>query len=134
MRLQLLKIDHLDGTLDLVWQLASVQYARTVNAADVDTKAKLGAYLLGQMAELEDAQGYILEAHRLNGSWILDNFTGDDERDIGRREIRQLPGWATWTAIEADAWIVNNVTDLASAKIALRAMAKMLIFLRDSVL
>lgn len=134
MRLQLIKIDHGDGTLGLIWWVGRHQYARTVNATDIDTRAKLGNYILSQLAEIEDSQSYILEAHQENGTWILDGFTADEDRDIGRGNIKGLPGWATWSEAEADAWIVANVTNLASAVTALRAMAKMLIFLRDSVL
>lgn len=134
MKFQLLKIEHADKTIDLVWQIGKIQYIRTVNASDIDTKIKLGAYLLSQISEFENAQNYILEAHQENGNWILDNFTSDDERDIGRNDIRNLPGWATWTANEAELWIQNNVTDLASAKTALKTMTKMLIFLRNSVM
>lgn len=134
MRLQLLIIDHQNGTLDLIWQIGKIQYVRTVNTSDIDTKAKLGVYLLSQMAELENVHGYILEAHKENEKWILDNFTSDNERDLGRNEIKNLPGWATWSAQQADDWILVNVTNLASAITALRAMVRMLIHLRDSVL
>lgn len=134
MRLQLLKIDRGDGTLDLVWWIGRNQYAHTVNASEVDTRAKAGAYILSQLAEVEDMQTYILEAHQDNGVWVLDNFTADEDRDVGRADIRNLPGWATWSADQAESWILTNVTDLASAKVALRAMARILIFLRDSVL
>ena len=134
MRLQLLKIDHEDGTLDIVWWIGRNQYSRTVAASEVDTRAKAGAYILSQLAEIEDTQTYILEAHQENGSWVLDSFTADEDRDVGRTAIRSLPGWATWTAAEAEGWIQANVTDLASAKVALRAMARMLVMLRDAVL
>lgn len=134
MRLKLLQIDHGDGTLDLVWWIGRQQYVRTVNLTEVNTRAKLGNYILSQVGEVEDSQTYILEAHRENGAWVLDGFTGDDDRDIGRASIKALPGWATWDANQADDWIVNNVTNLASAVTALRAMARLLIFLRDSVL
>jgi hypothetical protein len=48
-------------------------------------------------------------------------------------DFRGLPGWATWTGAEASDWIDTNVTDLASAKTALVAMAKAIVFLRDIV-
>lgn len=134
MRLQLLKIDHGDGTIDLVWQIGRNQHARTVNASEVDTRAKAGAYILSQLAEIEDSQTYILEAHQEGGNWVLDSFTADEDRDAGRADIRNLPGWATWSADQAESWIQANVTDLTSAKVALRAMARMIIFLRNSVL
>jgi hypothetical protein len=134
MKVQLLRVDRGDGTLDLIWWLGTVQYIRTVNAADIDTRAKLGSYILSQLAEIEDVQEYILDAHQEAGRWLLDGFTGDDDRDAGRVGMKDLPGWATWSAAEADAWIQANVTDLASAKVALRAMARMLVHLRDAVL
>ena len=52
-------------------------------------------------------------------------------QDDGKANFSALPGWATWTANEAETWITDNVTDLASAKIALKAMAKAIIFLRN---
>jgi hypothetical protein len=134
MRLQLIKIDHGDGTLDIVWWLGRNQYVRTVNAIDIDTRAKAGAYILSQLAQIEDVQEYILEAHQEAGAWVLDGFTADEDRDLGRGAIKGLPGWATWDAGQAEDWIQINVTDLASAKTALKAMAKMLIYLRDAVL
>jgi hypothetical protein len=42
-----------------------------------------------------------------------------------------IPGWATWPEAKALAWIDGNVTDLASAKVALKAMARMLVALRN---
>lgn len=42
-----------------------------------------------------------------------------------------VPGWATWTEAEATAWIDANVTDLASAKVALTAMARLIVALRN---
>ena len=45
--------------------------------------------------------------------------------------MSSMPGWATWTAEEAVAYIDKNVTDLASAKTVQKAMAKVIIYLRD---
>ncbi len=134
MRLQLLRIDHLDGTLDLVWWVGRVQYVRTVNASEVDTREKAANYILSQLTEVEDMRFYILEAHQVSGAWVLDGFTGDEDRDVGRQSIKALPGWATWTAEEAMAWVDANVTDLASAKVVLKALARMVVYLRDAVL
>ncbi len=135
MRIQLRKIDHGDGTLDLLWQIGQQQYARTVSASDIDTRAKLGQYLLSQMAEIEDSQVYIITAHHENGAWVLDHITADDDRAAGRDDIRNAPGYASWTAAEAEQWIVANVVSVEpGVKTALRAMARMLIYLRDAVL
>jgi len=45
--------------------------------------------------------------------------------------IRNIPGWATWTAQEAEDYIEADVTDLASAKKVMKAQAKMICYLRD---
>ncbi len=42
-----------------------------------------------------------------------------------------IPGWATWDEDTTLTWLDTNVTDLASAKVALKAMARMLVALRD---
>jgi len=42
-----------------------------------------------------------------------------------------IPGWATWDEATTLAWLDANVTDLASAKVAIKAMARMLLALRD---
>jgi len=41
--------------------------------------------------------------------------------------------YATITADEAEQWIEDNVTNLASAKVALKHIIRMLIYLRDYV-
>lgn len=48
--------------------------------------------------------------------------------------MRDLPGWADWTAAQAEGYIDAQVTDLASAKSALKAMAKAIVYLRDQTL
>lgn len=45
-----------------------------------------------------------------------------------------LSGWATWAAADAAQWIESNITDLSSAKAALKDMAKALCYLRDIVI
>ncbi len=42
-----------------------------------------------------------------------------------------IPGWATWTEQQVIDHIQTNVTDLASAKTVLIAMARMLVALRN---
>jgi len=48
-----------------------------------------------------------------------------------KNNVGEMPGWATWDAQQASDYIENNVVDLASAKQVLKAMAKLLIYLRD---
>ena len=63
---------------------------------------------------------------------VVDNVTAEDlPEDAGRVDFQGLPGWATWTAQEAEDWIEANVVDLASAKVALQAMARAIVFLRN---
>lgn len=49
-------------------------------------------------------------------------------------DFENLPGWATWTAAEAAAWIDANVSDLASARSPLAKMAQAIVYLRDIVI
>lgn len=80
-----------------------------------------------------------IEAHQENGTvilpgapWIIDSVTIEqlpDERAAD--EFTALPGWATWTGDQAATWIADNVTDLASAKTVLIAMARAIVALRD---
>jgi len=49
----------------------------------------------------------------------------------GEISAGDIPGWATWTETEALDYIEANVTDLASAKTVLKAMARMVVALRD---
>lgn len=53
--------------------------------------------------------------------------------DTAKDDVQHIPGWSTWTAAQAEAWINTNVTDLASARVALVAMAKMIVYLRNRI-
>jgi len=55
-----------------------------------------------------------------------------DKRRRANRDAK-LHTFATVTASQAQAWIDNNVTDLTSAKTALKHLATMIIYLRDYV-
>ena len=46
-------------------------------------------------------------------------------------QAASIPGWATWTEQESLDWIDLNVTDLDSAKQAIKAMTRMLLALRN---
>jgi len=62
--------------------------------------------------------------------------TGDNEytrESSTAAGVRDIPGYATWTEAEMTAWIETNVTDLASAKTAIIAMAKMITLMRDKL-
>lgn len=54
--------------------------------------------------------------------------------EIASDDFESLPGWASWTGQEAADWIDANVTDLTSAKVALQAMARAIVYLRDIVI
>ena len=49
-----------------------------------------------------------------------------------RSNAGKIPAWATMTEAEAAAFIQSNVTDLASAKVALIALARIVVHLRDA--
>lgn len=49
-----------------------------------------------------------------------------------KTSARNIPNWATWDEPTTVNWITTNVTDLASAKTVLLAMARLLVALRDA--
>ncbi|MBW2307485.1 MAG: hypothetical protein JRG73_11175 [Deltaproteobacteria bacterium] len=54
-----------------------------------------------------------------------------NRRAAAEPSIRNIPGWASWTAQEAEDYIEADITDLAGARQVLKAMAKMICYLRD---
>jgi hypothetical protein len=56
-----------------------------------------------------------------------------DQEDAANA-FEAMPGWATWSATEAEAWIEANVSNLATTKTTLKAMAKAIIYLRDNTI
>ena len=48
-------------------------------------------------------------------------------------ELRNVPNWAKWSMAETVSYIDENVTDLQSAKVVLKNMAKIIIALRNRV-
>jgi hypothetical protein len=72
---------------------------------------------------------------------ILDSHDADSSLLIWRakqmriasaaNEIKKIPGWATWTAQEAEAWLEANVLNLESAKTVMKTMARIICHLRD---
>lgn len=113
------------------------QHQVTLLFSEVDTPQKFASWYLAQSltATADEAtlrQRFVIEAHQDGEAWVVDSSTAQSlGQDVGTAGIAALPGWATWTAAEADTWIVNNVTNLATAITALRAMAKLLVYLRD---
>jgi len=60
-----------------------------------------------------------------------------DERKVAAKAGAEniaaaIPGWAHWTETEVLAYIDGNVTDLASAKVVLKALARMVVALRNA--
>jgi hypothetical protein len=83
------------------------------------------------MANLVPNDPLALKDNRYSAAGRSGSGTIYDAHDEGEAGMDNLPGWATWTADEAVAWIDGNVKDLASAKAALRAMSQAIIYLRD---
>lgn len=64
--------------------------------------------------------------------WVIDDVSAEQLKDeAAAYGFGELPGWSSWTADEAETWIEDNVDDLASAKVALKAMARAVVLLRD---
>ena len=58
----------------------------------------------------------------------------DAAQNQAKVDFSTIPAWMkTFTAAQAEAYIETNVTNLATAKAAIKQMARMLILLRDYV-
>jgi hypothetical protein len=83
---------------------------------------------------IERCTGKVIQYLRNNnrhGEGVQVIYPDRAARNLARFDLSLLPGWANWTAQEASDYIENNTTDLASAKVVLKAMAKAIIHLRD---
>ena len=78
-----------------------------------------------------------IEAHQMGVvpavfEWVIDDVSAAQLPDEAAADgFEGLPGWSSWTADQAADWIDVNVADLASAKVALTAMARAIVLLRD---
>ncbi len=52
--------------------------------------------------------------------------------DAAKTDAASIPNWATWDETQALDHIDANVIDLASARVVLKAFARLLVALRDS--
>ena len=50
-----------------------------------------------------------------------------------KAEVQAIPNYATWTTSQANSYIETNVTDLASSKVVLKALANMVIAMRNEL-
>ncbi len=71
----------------------------------------------------------IVAAHDPDG--LLPSEEDDKLAETAKDSFRSMPQWATLTDQEAEQYIIDNVNDLAGAKLVLRKMAIILIHLRD---
>jgi hypothetical protein len=72
--------------------------------------------------DAEEAAGLIADAERV----ALEAVAAS-----GGTLAASIPGWATWTDAEVLDHIDSNVTDLASAVVVLKALARMIVALRN---
>lgn len=94
---------------------------------------ELRVLLTEETFDWADAVDAVVEAHD------PDNLTPDQlaaakvEATAAEADAQSvaIPGWASWTEQRAINYITANVTDLASAKVVLVAMARMLVALRN---
>ena len=52
---------------------------------------------------------------------------------VTAESVKNVPGYAIWTIAEMEAWIDAEVTDLASAKVAIKGLATMIVLMRDEL-
>lgn len=81
-------------------------------------------------ADIEQQFDAVLAAHNPDALTPEQQAAADAATAPDR--VRAIPGWALWSEDQAVDWIAANVTNLASAKVALTAMARMLVALRDA--
>jgi hypothetical protein len=66
--------------------------------------------------------------------WIAEENAITAKEQAKNDFINNTPDWLkTYTVAEAQAWIDTNVTDLASAKTALKHVAQAIVFFRDFI-
>lgn len=78
---------------------------------------------------LQKIQDHLATHNHQLGQEVI--FPDVDAPEQAATDFEGLPGLATWTAREAADDIEENVTDLASAKTALKRMARAIVYLRD---
>jgi len=75
---------------------------------------------------------FIIDFHSENDYRIIDNLIVENlPEEIALTDIANIPNWSNWTRQQALDWININVTNLATAKTAISALAEMVILLRD---
>jgi hypothetical protein len=133
------------GTMTFTYELAignGLQYngrlLGSITASDRDTILEVINGL-----RLFDAKivGSVADAQALIRQWSGNDsitLSGDDDTATEKKESASanIPNhiYGTITVSEAETWIDNNVTDLDSAKVALKHMIGMIIMIRDYIL
>lgn len=90
------------------------------------TRAEKVQWVRGWIADHAQTHKYIVGADVI--------FPDAAVKDRALSDFENLPGFATWTAQEAEAWIESGVVDLNSTKIALSRLSQALVYLRDIVI
>lgn len=82
-------------------------------------------------AELDESWQWCL-THILDPDWIDPSWSeAEQKKQAARLDLQGTPGWVDWTVDQAETWIEDNVHGEPSVKIALKAMARLLVDLRD---
>jgi len=110
-------------------------FAGRINGVDLDTARQMVVvHVDGDLtAEEQAALQSLVSTHdplaltpdQISSAQINDVLASADSNSAA------IPGWATWTEAEALDWLDANVTDLASAVTALKALARMVVALRN---
>lgn len=123
--------------LEILYQ--GQRLSRSVTASKVSTPAALARWLLaqakpGRISEETVRKKLIIDFHsEPELGFVLDDVTVQKlDEDLAIEAIANLPGWSDWSGDQAETWIEDNVTNLASSKVALKAMARMIVALRDT--
>lgn len=129
------------GTLHLEAMISGHRLSRDITASKVDTVQKLAHWIVTQVEssasvpEVQARRQATIDYHVDSSLGIvIDNVTVsllvEDQMLL---DIEALPGWATFTAQQAEDYIETNVTSLATAKTVMKAMARLLVAERNVI-
>ncbi len=107
---------------DLEVDVNGVTYSLTVGGLDPTADvATLQKHLDSRAAEL--MENAVLLGHAIT--------TADRTRQLAESQATAIPNWAHWTEQQVIDYINTNVTSLATAKVVLVALARMVVALRN---
>jgi len=114
---------------ELLDQEMRARFLARISGLSLRSPDQLTVHFLESWTEDPELVDEVIAAHDATQLTPEQEALSTAEETEGR--VRARPGWATWTEEQAIQYIQSNVVDLASAKVALVAMARLLVALRN---